>query len=273
CVGEAAAAARLDAFIDSAVDAYKAERDRPDLPATSRLSENLTYGEISPRRVWAAGRAAMERGARGAEHFLKELVWRDFAWHLIHHTPQITSSNWRPAWDGFPWTTEDALVWKQGRTGVPMVDAGMRELYITGSMHNRLRMLVASYLTKHMLVHWKVGMDWFADCLIDWDPASNAMGWQWTAGSGPDAAPYFRIYNPDLQAEKFDPNGAYRRRFLAGFDGSTDPDAMAFFEAAPRSWGLRPDSPYPQTPIVGLADGRARALEAYQAHVAAHQTA
>ncbi|MEL6235334.1 MAG: deoxyribodipyrimidine photo-lyase [Pseudomonadota bacterium] len=273
CVGEDAARTRLHAFVANAIEGYKTQRDRPDLPATSRLSENLTYGEISPRQVWEVGFAAMERGAQGAEHFLKELVWRDFAWHLIHHTPHITTGNWRPTWDGFPWTDDEALAWKQGRTGVPMVDAGMRELYVTGTMHNRLRMLVASYLTKHMLVHWKVGMAWFAECLIDWDPASNAMGWQWTAGSGPDAAPYFRIYNPDLQAGKFDPDGAYRRRFLAGFEGSRAADAMAFFAAIPRSWGLSPDAPHPQTPIVGLADGRARALEAYQAHVAAYQTA
>ena len=143
-----------------------------------------------------------------------------------------------------------------------MVDAGMRELFVTGTMHNRVRMLTASYLTKHLLTHWKVGLDWFADCLIDWDPASNALGWQWVAGSGPDAAPYFRVFNPALQAEKFDPDAAYRRRFLLGFDGSRHPDAAAWFDAVPRSWNVAPDDA-PPTPLIALAEGRRRALAAY----------
>ncbi|MEM9050137.1 MAG: deoxyribodipyrimidine photo-lyase [Pseudomonadota bacterium] len=273
CVGESAARSRLDSFLATAIDGYKTRRDRPDLPATSRLSEHLTTGEISPRQVWEAGLRAMERGARGAEHFLKELVWRDFAWHLIHHTPHILLRNWRDEWDRFPWQDDPALAWKKGMTGVPMVDAGMRELYVTGSMHNRLRMLVASYLTKHMMVHWSVGMAWFAECLIDWDPASNAMGWQWAAGSGPDAAPFFRIFNPSLQAEKFDPEGTYRRRYLAGFQGSQEATALSFFKAVPEGWALTADTPYPTAPLVGLAEGRARALAAYQTHMKTKQTA
>ncbi len=269
CVGETAARDRLDAFVAERIKAYRAERDRPDLPATSRLSENLTYGEISPRTIWHAGARAREEGAKGAEHFLKELVWREFGWHLMWHTPQIETANWRPEWDGFPWTgdTPAAERWRRATTGEPMIDAGLREMYVTGTMHNRVRMLVASYLTKHLMVHWKVGLDWFADCLIDWDPASNAMGWQWVAGSGPDAAPYFRIFNPATQAEKFDPDGAYRRRFVAGFDGSKARDAMAYFEAVPRSWRLGPDTDYP-APMVDLKEGRERALAAYSAHVA-----
>lgn len=276
-VGEAAAEARLARFLDARIGRYRADRDRPDLDATSRLSENLAWGEISARRLWAAGQRAVAEGAAGAEHFLKEVVWRDFAWHLMHHTPQIATANWRSEWDAFPWATDAespaVLRWKQGRTGEPMVDAGMRELYVTGTMHNRLRMLVASYLTKHLLVHWKIGADWFAETLIDWDPASNAMGWQWTAGSGPDAAPYFRIYNPALQAEKFDPEGRYRHRFLAGFGGRpAHPDARAFFEAAPRSWGLSPGDPLP-APLVGLEAGRERALRAYEALSASRREA
>jgi deoxyribodipyrimidine photo-lyase len=140
----------------------------------------------------------------------------------------------------------------------------MREMYVTGTMHNRARMIAASFLTKHLMTHWKVGLDWFADCLTDWDPASNAMGWQWAAGSGPDAAPYFRVFNPETQAEKFDPKGAYRRRFIAELDPKPGPEALAFFAAAPRSWGLDPTRPYPP-PVVALPEGRARALAAYSA--------
>jgi deoxyribodipyrimidine photo-lyase len=160
----------------------------------------------------------------------------------------------------------EAERWRRGMTGEAMVDAGMREMYVTGTMHNRVRMLVASYLTKHLMTHWKVGLDWFADCLIDWDPASNAMGWQWTAGSGPDAAPYFRIFNPATQAEKFDPDGAYRRRFVAELaPRDPHPDAVAFFEAVPRSWGLKAGQPYP-SPMIDLRRGREAALAAYGRH-------
>jgi deoxyribodipyrimidine photo-lyase len=143
----------------------------------------------------------------------------------------------------------------------------VREMYVTGTMHNRVRMITASYLCKHLLTHWRIGVDWFADCLIDWDPASNALGWQWVAGSGPDAAPYFRIFNPAAQAEKFDPEGRYRRRFLAGHEGSDAPEALAFFEAAPRAWGMAPKDPYPK-PLVALQTGRDAALAAYKKHTA-----
>jgi len=240
CVGEPAARARLDGFIAEKVDAYKEARDFMAQDATSRLSENLTYGEISPLTCWHAGWKALNDGKKGAEHFLKEVVWREFAYHLAFHTPRITSDNWRPEWDSFGWKDDagsyDAMRWKQGRTGIELVDAAMREMYVTGTMHNRGRMIVGSYLTKHLMTHWKVGLDWFEDCLIDWDPASNAMGWQWVAGSGPDAAPYFR-------------------------DG---PEADLYFEAVPQAWGLSADARYPQ-PVVDLAEGRARALDAYQA--------
>jgi deoxyribodipyrimidine photo-lyase len=263
-VGEAAAQDRLDAFLDGAVAAYGRDRDRPDPPGTSRLSENLTYGEISPRTVWHGAVRAREQGAAGAEAFLRQLGWREFAWHLLWHTPHIARDNWRPAWDAFPWRGDnvDAERWRRGMTGEPIVDAGMREMYVTGTMHNRVRMLVASYLTKHLLTHWRVGLDWFADCLTDWDPASNALGWQWVAGSGPDAEPYFRIYNPATQAATHDPDGAYRRRFLLGFDGGPPhPDAEAFFQAVPGAWNLSP-SDRPE-PLVDLRAGREAALAAY----------
>ena len=266
-IGEAAAADRLADFTEARIAAYKARRDFPGENATSGLSENLTYGEISPRTCWHAGVRALEEGKAGAEHFLKELVWREFAYHLVFHTPEITERNWREGWDAFPWSTdEDApevMAWKQGRTGIRFVDAAMREMYVTGHMHNRARMIVASYLTKHLMCHWKIGMSWFAECLADWDPASNAMGWQWVAGSGPDAAPYFRVFNPVTQLEKFDADGAYQRAWIA--EGQVDaPDtARDYFRAVPRSWGLPADA-YPE-PIVTPEAGRTRALQAYEA--------
>lgn len=266
-VGELAANERLAKFLRGSIGQYKERRDFPAQNATSRLSENLAWGEIGPRTVWHAGYRAHQRGQRGSEHFLKELIWREFAYHLVFHTPEITQKNWRSEWNAFPWSTcedEAVLRWKQGRTGVPLVDAAMREMYVTGHMHNRGRMIVGSFLTKHMLKHWHIGQKWFEECLIDWDPAANAMGWQWVAGSGPDAAPFFRIFNPETQAQKFDVEQQYIQRYLA--EKATDPgsEAMAFFASCPRAWELSSENPYP-TPIIGLADGRQRALAAYDA--------
>ncbi len=263
-VGEDAAHDRLSAFLSGPVADYDTARDLPGIPGTSRLSENLSLGEIGIRRVWHAAYAAFDRGLPGAETFLKELVWREFSYHLMHHTPHITTRNWKPEWDAFPWSGDGpkAEAWRRGMTGEPFVDAAMREMYVTGTMHNRGRMIVASYLTKHLMTHWKIGLDWFADCLTDWDPAANAMGWQWAAGSGPDAAPYFRIFNPATQVEKFDPKGTYRRRFLAEGQRTPPAEARAYFDAVPRSWRLDPARPYPAR-IVDLAEGRERALAAY----------
>ena len=266
-VGEQSAQGRLGHFIADVVDGYGDNRDIPGVDGTSALSENLSLGEISPHQCWHAGHRAMQEGKRGAEKYLKELVWREFAYHLMHHTPRMLDGNWREEWDAFPWKTDadsaHVLAWKQGRTGIRFVDAAMRELYVTGRMHNRARMIVASYLTKHLMTHWKVGQHWFEQCLIDWDPASNAMGWQWVAGSGPDASPYFRVFNPDTQLDKFDKHRDYVSRWIA--EGRADPhkDALAFFDAIPRSWNLSPDDPYPD-PIVTLDAGRKRALAAYE---------
>lgn len=275
-VGEAAARDRLGDFIARRLARYGAARDMLAEDATSGLSENLAWGEISPAACWHAGMAAMERGNPGAETFLREIVWRDFAHHLAFHAPQILSANWKPEWDAFPWnrdaTRPEVLAWQRGRTGMAVVDAGLRQMYVTGRMHNRARMIVASYLTKHLLTHWEVGLRWFADCLTDWDPASNAMGWQWVAGSGPDAAPFFRIFNPETQAEKFDPAGAYRRAWIAEGQRSPPATARAWFEAVPRSWGLSADRPYPVAPVMGAAEGRARALAALAARGAADAT-
>jgi deoxyribodipyrimidine photo-lyase len=265
-VGEVKAQARLAAFIDGDVAQYDAQRDIPSVVGTSNLSAHLALGEISPHQCWHAGRAALHEGKAGAETFLKELVWREFAYHLMHHTPHIVRENWKPDWDAFPWNAEetpDVLAWKQGRTGIRFVDAAMRELYVTGRMHNRGRMIVASYLTKHLLSHWRIGLEWFEECLVDWDPASNAMGWQWSAGSGPDATPYFRVFNPVTQREKFDPQRHYVDRWIAEGRREPHPDALSYFEAIPRAWGLSADMAYPD-PIVAADEGRKRALTAYE---------
>ncbi len=263
--GEDAARDHLEGFLNH-IENYGTDRDRLDIKGTSNLSEYLSLGEIGPRSVWHRVQRAAFEGVPGTGSFLRQLVWREFAYHLMYHTPQLVSGNWKPEWDTFPWNTDAdtpyVVAWTRARTGIPVVDAGLREMYVTGRMHNRARMIVASYLTKHLMSHWKIGMDWFADCLIDWDPACNAMGWQWVAGSGPDASPFFRIFNPDTQQQKFDPQDAYLRRWIA--EGQSDPSktALSYFEAIPRSWGLDPKADYP-APVVELPVGRARALAAY----------
>jgi len=256
-LGAAAAEARLTAFVEDKLARYGDDRDRLDRDGTSGLSEPLALGEISPRRCWQAGYDAMQSGVAGAETFLKELVWREFAYHLMFHFPTLAEANWRSDWDRFPWRGDspEAERWRRGQTGVAVIDAAMRELYVTGRMHNRARMLVASYLTKHLMTDWRVGLNWFAETLIDWDPASNAMGWQWVAGAGPDAALFFRIFNPETQAAKFDPEGRYRQHWLQGAG------AQEFASAVPSGWLPDPQRP----PMIGLAEGRARALDAYKA--------
>ncbi len=263
-VGEAAAQGRLARFVSDRMHLYRDGRDFPAREVTSGLSENLACGEISPRLIWHVAMRARDAGDPGAEKFLSELVWRDFAWHLMYHHPKIASENWRPGWEDFPWRGDsaDAERWRRGMTGEPFVDAAMREMFVTGRMHNRARMIVASYLTKHLLTDWRVGLSWFAECLTDWDPASNAMGWQWVAGSGPDAAPYFRVFNPATQAERFDPDGVYRRRWIAEGNRAAEQTALDYFRAVPQSWGLCPDAAYP-APMIDLAAGRMRALDAY----------
>jgi deoxyribodipyrimidine photo-lyase len=266
CVGEDAARDRLVDFVENKIAVYKEQRDFMAADKTSRLSENLTYGEISPRTCWHAGWSALHQGKAGAEHFVKEGVWREFAYHLAYHTPHIMTRSWREEWDAFPWVNDPGAAhvdaWKRGRTGIMLVDAAMREMYVTGTMQNRGRMIVGSYLTKHLMMHWKIGRDWFEDCLIDWDPASNAMGWQWIAGCGPDAAPYFRVFNPDTQAEKFDKGREYRARYLAEPFANADTPSFEYFDAIPRSWNMAPRDDYLE-PIVALDVGRKRALDAY----------
>ncbi|MBD0865919.1 MAG: deoxyribodipyrimidine photo-lyase [Rhodobacteraceae bacterium] len=266
-VGERAAQARLDWFVDKRLSSYAVLRDVPAEDGTSGLSEHLALGELSPRRCWWAAGRLFDAGSAGAETFRKELVWREFAYHLMHHTPHIITRNWKPDWDRFPWNSDathpHVLAWKQGRTGIEFVDAAMRELYVTGRMHNRARMIVASYLTKHLLTHWQIGQAWFDTRLTDWDPANNAMGWQWSAGSGPDAAPYFRVFNPVTQLNKFDKDRRYTRHWLAETVSNPSDDALSFFDAAPPQWGLKPTDAYPN-PIITAEDGRKRALQAYE---------
>jgi deoxyribodipyrimidine photo-lyase len=212
--GEAGAIARLMAFLDEAIADYADKRDRPALDGTSRLSPHLAFGEVSPRQIWRAVAARPHSAA--TEKFLAELGWREFANHLMFHFDDLAQRNFRPEFDAFPWSADDVAVeaWRRGRTGYPIVDAGMRQLWTTGWLHNRVRMIVASFLTKDLLVDWRVGERWFWDTLVDADAANNAAGWQWVAGSGADAQPYFRIFNPVLQGEKFDPAGDYVRRWV-----------------------------------------------------------
>ncbi len=220
--GEAAAAERLETFLLTAEAAYPSDRDRPDLKGTSRLSPHLHFGEIGPRQVWHAVRRHAERTRTGLRaevwrnsRFLTEIGWREFSHHLLYHFPHTAGEPLREAFAAFPWKKDPALLraWQRGLTGYPIVDAGMRELWHTGWMHNRVRMIAASFLVKDLLLSWREGAAWFWDTLVDADLAQNTLGWQWSAGCGADAAPYFRIFNPVTQGEKFDPLGAYVRRW------------------------------------------------------------
>ena len=265
-VGEAAAQGRLGHFMAEIVGGYAESRDRVAEDGTSRLSAHLSLGEIGPRTCWHAGLRARDEGKRGAESFLQELVWREFAYHLLYHTPRLASDNWREEWAAFPWNearTDEVIAWQRGRTGIEFVDAAMREMYVTGTMHNRARMIVASVLTKHLMSHWRIGLRWFEEHLVDWDPASNALGWQWSAGSGPDATPYFRVFNPVTQLQKFDPGRSYVDRWIAEGKARPAAEALEYFAAIPPSWGMAPSDSYP-APVVTPQEGRARALAAYE---------
>jgi len=217
--GAAGARDRLKAFLAGPVGDYSEGRDHPARDTTSRLSPHLHFGEISPRTIW---HAALDLAARSptragqVDKFLSELGWREFSHHLLHHFPDITDAPFKAQFRHFPWLANESALraWQRGRTGYPLVDAGMRELWHTGYMHNRMRMVVASFLTKHLLLHWRNGARWFHDTLLDADLANNSCGWQWVAGSGADAAPYFRIFNPVAQGEKFDADGDYVRRWV-----------------------------------------------------------
>jgi len=269
--GEVGAQTRFGAFLESGLDGYSTLRDRPDRPNVSRLSPHLHFGEISPRQIWAATEFHASKNLalqKDAGKFLAEIGWREFAYHLLYHFPNLPDRNWKPAFDAYPWAdhaSSHLTAWQQGMTGFPIVDAGMRELWQTGYMHNRVRMVVASFLVKHLRIHWKHGESWFWDTLVDADLANNAASWQWVTGSGADAAPYFRIFNPMTQGRKFDPDGLYVRKWCPELKRLPDKFIHAPFEAPPellRASGVTLGKTYP-SPIVEHAAARAAALEGY----------
>lgn len=275
--GEAAAVARLERFMANAVERYASDRHRPDLDLTSRLSPHLRFGEIGPRQIWRAVEAVRAlpggRVGCGIGAFVRELHWREFAYHLLHHHPHLPEHALDPAFDRLGWRDDPAELraWQAGRTGYPMVDAAMRQLRATGWMHNRLRMIVGSFLTKHLLLPWQEGAAWFWDNLVDADLANNTLGWQWVASTGPDAVGFVRIASPVLQARSFDPGGVFVRRWL--------PELAALPKAlihepwrAPKSVladaGVRLGETYP-LPIIDHSLARRRALAAYGQVIAA----
>lgn len=248
--GETGALERLRAFFDDQLAGYETGRDTPSLQVTSRLSPHLRFGEVSPRTVWHEAMRTSHETGKPVAKFLSEIMWREFAWHTLFHNPDMGTRNLDRRFDAMPWIGSDAAdttsaseyadsfrAWRTGTTGFPLVDAGMRELWATGTMHNRVRMVTASFLTKNLLIDWRDGEAWFWDTLLDADEASNPFNWQWVAGSGVDAAPYFRVFNPLLQEKKFDPDGIYT--------GTWAPESLM------------------HTPIVDLAASRQRALAAY----------
>lgn len=270
--GEAAAQKRLTGFLRDHLSGYAARRDRPDLDVTSRLSPHLAFGEISPVQIWHGVQAHLaacdDRAADDADKFLSELGWREFSHHLLFHFPSLPTGNFDPRFDIFPWRDGDDTLrkWQRGLTGYPIVDAGMRQLWQTGWMHNRVRMIAASFLIKHLLIDWRAGERWFWDTLVDADPANNAASWQWVAGSGADAAPYFRIFNPILQGQKFDPQGHYVRQFVPELADLPDKHVHTPW-AAPehilRDSGISPGRTYP-APIIDHKEARKRALAAFE---------
>jgi deoxyribodipyrimidine photo-lyase len=270
--GEDAAKKKLTEFIDQRLDAYADDRSNLFGNPTSRLSPHLHFGEISPNQVWHAVRHAAEgrRGKikKGAETFLKELGWREFSYHLLHRFSDMPEKPLRPEFAHFPWRSDKKALraWQKGQTGYPVVDAAMRQLWQTGWMPNRARMIVASFLVKHLLLPWQTGEDWFWDTLVDADLANNSASWQWVAGCGTDAAPYFRVFNPILQGKKFDPDGNYVRRWVPELADLSVSDMHAPWEAsddALEEAGVKLGHTYPE-PIVEHGQGRKRALEAFE---------
>ncbi|MBV9111589.1 MAG: deoxyribodipyrimidine photo-lyase [Hyphomicrobiales bacterium] len=269
--GENAGQARLAAFLEEGLRGYANDRDRPDKASTSRLSPYLRFGNLSPRQIRQGAMTAVASGAaraspRDLDTFLAELGWREFSYHLLFHNPEVAAENLNRRFDRMPWRHDRRALraWQRGETGYALVDAGMRQLWSTGWMHNRVRMVTASFLIKHLLIDWREGERWFWDTLVDADPANNAASWQWVAGSGADAAPFFRIFNPILQGQKFDPHACYAKRWipeLAAFPadliyrpGADSPDHLPFGT---------PSKAYAQ-PIVEHGSARRRALEAFQ---------
>jgi deoxyribodipyrimidine photo-lyase len=268
--GEKGAHATLATFLSSGLDIYVEARDRPDLGGVSRLSPHLHFGEISPHQVRKAilGHVGDEEN-ESADKFLSELGWREFSAHLLYHWPELTDDNLQKKFDRFPWEDDEDLqqAWQEGATGYPIVDAGMRQLWRTGYMHNRVRMITASFLVKNLLQDWRAGARWFWNSLLDADLANNSASWQWVAGCGADAAPYFRIFNPVTQGRKFDPGGNYVKQYVPELARLPDRFVHCPWEAPDHvleSAGLRLGRDYPR-PIVDLAKSRERALDAFAA--------
>lgn len=271
--GERGAQNALQDLVDETVDEYGTQRDRPDRRGTSRLSPHLHFGELSPRQVWSEvskhlSRLRIESKQKSTKGYLRQLGWREFSAYVLFHFPETTNEPMNDKFSEFPWKKDEKLLkrWQHGRTGYPIVDAGMKELWTTGWMHNRVRMITASFLTKDLMIDWREGARWFWDTLVDADLANNSMGWQWTAGCGADAAPYFRVFNPVLQSKKFDPDGEYVRRWLPAL------------QALPERWihepwnaptevlqeaGVQLGDDYPE-PTIDHADARERALAAWK---------
>ena len=270
-IGESGARQRLRDFLDDGLHGYKDGRNVPTQNNVSRLSPHLHFGEISPNMAWyeAKERGHVEGWERDSEHFLSELAWREFSYSLLYYSPDLPWENLQERFNDFPWVSQhsnDLTAWEQGKTGYPIVDAGMRELWETGYMHNRVRMIVGSFLVKNMLTHWHRGEEWFWDCLVDADLANNAASWQWIAGCGADAAPYFRIFNPILQSKKFDPKGGYIRHFVPELKNMPDKHIHAPWEAPDNilaDAGIELGKDYP-TPMMDHSAARDRALEAFK---------
>lgn len=270
--GEKGAQKRLEVFLENALFEYDDKRDRPDIKGTSMLSPHLRFGEISPRQCWHAVKTYLEKedcqSNKGAETYLSEIGWREFSYHLLFNWPNLHNEAFRPEFSEFPWkgTKKQLKAWQKGKTGYPIVDAGMRQLWHIGWMHNRVRMIVGSFLVKHLLISWQDGESWFWDTLVDADPASNAAGWQWVAGSGADAAPYFRIFNPMLQSEKFDPKGDYIRKWVPELVDLSDKHIHMPWEAdvsALEAAGIELGKTYPK-PMVEHKQARQQALDSYE---------
>ncbi len=264
--GEAGAQEMLDIFCDGAIHGYKDQRNLPDRTGTSKLSPHLHFGEISPHQIWRKIQAIKPSVVQGddCKHYFSELGWREFSFHLLHHFPHSSDHSLNPQFEQFTWATPDLVLlqkWQRGQTGIPIIDAGMRELWHTGWMHNRVRMIVASFLCKNLRYHWLEGAQWFWNTLVDADLANNSQGWQWTAGTGCDAAPYFRVFNPVTQSERFDPKASYIKRWVPELANLPVPLVFSPWLKPSVCQALAPD--YPCVPIVDLAESRNAALAAY----------
>ena len=269
--GELGARQRLQNFTENGLYDYRDGRDYPAKRSVSMLSPHLHFGEISPREAASVVKQAgdIDSNEEQAAHFIRELAWREFSYYTLYHFPHICQQNMKSQFDRFPWVKDQKslCLWQQGQTGFPLVDAGMRELWQTGTMHNRVRMIVGSFLVKNLMIHWLEGARWFWDCLLDADLANNSCSWQWVAGSGADAAPYFRIFNPVTQSTKFDPEGSYIRKYVPELNGLSnkaihDPSSAAASEL--EKAGVILGEHYPRA-IVDLKESRVKALDAYKA--------